>query len=585
MKALVAARASLALAVILGLGVVPKAAAQYTSAEQKAVSTIIGSLTPDVPKTLDPGDPTEAAYLQAQFQQVSLTRDLKTVMRQIAATPVANVRTLKQALTTARVWDIIDITSIAFDPGTGTVTASGLVSIVGGNALTFAGLTLIDLSTFEPLAPATINSDPNGLNLKVQASARAKPDQKVAAVLTALVAATPCQGNKCVPDPTKASYAQTIFVPVPPASTPKVTVPTHTVTKVGSPIIICLGRYMNPDDPTDINNCDYADKTQTRTAQPYLRFPFEGYVNLRYPAKTITSSSMYLQRLITGGGCPQLPSQPSGPVIGTTPTTVTWTLVGANPTDGVQWAQFGQDLETGDCWVAGPALLFAQISITDSQGSSVTAKFSTDPTQRNAYTGTTPDPTTMAWGCIAAGTKVTMADGSAKPIEQVFVGETVKTDRSRTARVNFTYRGFERKPLVEVTDEFGSMVTLTQDHPVPVGGSFRQAKELRVGDKVGSLSPRAAGGLARITKVAMTQVRPQAVEVYNLEVDVKGPNATFAAGGIVVGDNAVQSREGERRITAALNRQVSAPRGWEQDFETARRIAAQYRQRRAAMTR
>jgi hypothetical protein len=582
MKTLVMPLASLALAAVVGLAVVPKAAAQYTAAEQKAVSTVIGSLTPDVPKTLDPRDPTQATYLQSQFPGLSLARDLKMMMRQITATPIANVRTIKQAVTTAHPSDIVDITSIGLDPATGTVTASGLVSIDGGG-LTFAGLTLIDLATFEPLAPAVINSDPNGRDLKVQASARAKSGQKVAAVLTALVAATHCQGNHCVADLSKASYAQTMFLAVPPPERPSVKVPKHNVTKDKTPIIICLGRSSNS---SDVNNCDYADKTQGPTAQPFMRFPFQGVVTLTYPAKTITSSSMYLQRLVDGGGCPQLPSKSSAPVIGADPKAITWTLMGlANPTDGSQWAQFGQSTQSGNCWVQGPALLFAEINITDSQGQNVAAKFSTDPSQSSAFTGTTPDSTEMAWGCVAAGAKVTMADGSDKPIEQVLVGEMVKTDRTRTARVNFTYRGFEDKPLVEVTDEFGDTVTLTQDHPVPVGGNFRQAKDLHVGDLVGSLSARAVGGSARITKVAMTQVTSEAVEVYNLEVDAKGTRATFAAGGIVVGDNAVQSNEGNRRITAALNRQVSAPPGWEEDFQTAGRIAAQYRQRAAAKPR
>jgi hypothetical protein len=128
MKTIVSSLASLALAAVVQLAVVPKAAAQYTPAQQKAVSAVIGSLTPDVPKTLDTRDPTQATYLQSQFPGVNLARDLKMMMGQITATPIANVHTIKQAVTTAHPSDIVDITSIGVDPRTGTVTASGLAN-------------------------------------------------------------------------------------------------------------------------------------------------------------------------------------------------------------------------------------------------------------------------------------------------------------------------------------------------------------------------------------------------------------------------------------------------------------------------
>lgn len=86
--------------------------------------------------------------------------------------------------------------------------------------------------------------------------------------------------------------------------------------------------------------------------------------------------------------------------------------------------------------------------------------------------------------CFVAGTKVKMADGSYKPIEEVLVGEEVlsydeKIGKSVPKRVDQTWTN-PPKPLVKVTLQSGETVTCTEDHLfLTEDGEWTEARSLQ----------------------------------------------------------------------------------------------------------
>lgn len=119
-------------------------------------------------------------------------------------------------------------------------------------------------------------------------------------------------------------------------------------------------------------------------------------------------------------------------------------------------------------------------------------------------------------GCFVAGTPVTMADGSSKPIEQVKEGEEVlsrdeATGKTSTKRVEKTFRRTADETLV-LHFENGSIVEATTEHPFYVEGKgFVAAKALSVGTCIVTR----AGPPAKLARVIR---RHQTVTVYNFEV-------------------------------------------------------------------
>ena len=120
------------------------------------------------------------------------------------------------------------------------------------------------------------------------------------------------------------------------------------------------------------------------------------------------------------------------------------------------------------------------------------------------------------FGCFPAGTRVLMADGTARPIEEVEAGDRVAsadpdTGRPATATVTatFTHRDVD---TLRITTDRGELVA-TAAHPLYARGrGFVPAGDLRPGDVLRD----ADGPAARVIRV-----RPagRARTVHNIEVD------------------------------------------------------------------
>jgi hypothetical protein len=139
--------------------------------------------------------------------------------------------------------------------------------------------------------------------------------------------------------------------------------------------------------------------------------------------------------------------------------------------------------------------------------------------------------------CFAAGTPVTMADGSTRAIDQLAVGDMVLAYEERSgrvvpARVSRTYvHDGSQEGLIAVN---GSLLA-TADHPFYVSGRGApvRAGDLRVGDELLLLDGIPGTPTAGLATLAVDSLRPlpPAPTVYNIEVE--GPHNYFAGGVLV----------------------------------------------------
>jgi hypothetical protein len=128
-------------------------------------------------------------------------------------------------------------------------------------------------------------------------------------------------------------------------------------------------------------------------------------------------------------------------------------------------------------------------------------------------------------GCFAAGTLITMADGSTKPIERVAVGDAVGTfdgPLSRRRAVGSVTEVIEH--TVGTLLVINERLRVTPEHRVFVSGGFAPAGEIRVGDRLLGEDGR---------EVAVRSVRAERgrFAVYNFRVD---PQHTYFAEGLYV---------------------------------------------------
>ena len=131
-------------------------------------------------------------------------------------------------------------------------------------------------------------------------------------------------------------------------------------------------------------------------------------------------------------------------------------------------------------------------------------------------------------GCFSAGTKITMSDGTLKPIETICVGDWVaaydpQEKKKIGARVVET---FHHTPD-EMSDYYlivNGSLKVTPNHPMFVNGKWKDAGELQIGDSL--WNNKGKNVIVRsIDKVF------QRIAVYNLEVD---KYHTYFAGGLLV---------------------------------------------------
>jgi intein/homing endonuclease len=126
---------------------------------------------------------------------------------------------------------------------------------------------------------------------------------------------------------------------------------------------------------------------------------------------------------------------------------------------------------------------------------------------------------------LLAGTEITMADGSAKPIERIAVGDVVlaydeKTGEMRPDRVKVVYEPADSPGYLVINDS----LKLTMIHPVLTPEGFKEIGTLKVGDKL-------VGADKKEILIATIERKADHVTVYNFHTN---PYETYVANGVIV---------------------------------------------------
>ena len=125
--------------------------------------------------------------------------------------------------------------------------------------------------------------------------------------------------------------------------------------------------------------------------------------------------------------------------------------------------------------------------------------------------------------CLLAGTPITLADGTTKPVEAIQVGDRVLSFNELTRKMTESVVVAVHSPFV--TDQYfviNGNLRVTQTHPFLSGGRWIDATNLKVGDIV-------AGDGSGRTIYSIKQVEEKAL-AYNFQV----ASGTYLAAGMIV---------------------------------------------------
>lgn len=137
-------------------------------------------------------------------------------------------------------------------------------------------------------------------------------------------------------------------------------------------------------------------------------------------------------------------------------------------------------------------------------------------------------------GCLLEGTRILMADGSKKAIQDLRIGDILRLTNGDASRVENIWRGCESS-LIELITASGMSIMLTGDHPMLLsGGNWTKAKNIKEHDTV-----CIEDGVVEVN--AIKQSDNDNYMVYNL--DIEGDNNTegYFANGFAVGDMKMQN--------------------------------------------
>jgi hypothetical protein len=149
----------------------------------------------------------------------------------------------------------------------------------------------------------------------------------------------------------------------------------------------------------------------------------------------------------------------------------------------------------------------------------------------------------LQWGCVPAGTLVTLMDGSRKAIEAMTREDLVLGADGRPWQV-FNLLAGDDAELIVVTAEDGTVARMTPEHPVIIGEDDRARPRWVTASKL-------AAGMPLVTvkgesKAAAVERRAYGGTVYNMVLRPQGSNHTpaqgggFYADGLLVGDQTMQ---------------------------------------------
>jgi hypothetical protein len=299
----------------------------------------------------------------------------------------------------------------------------------------------------------------------------------------------------------------------------------------GDSIVIALCR-----DPGHQNgDADYIYPSSSNVDPDRLVVPFEGTASLPYPVDTTRSIALETKLYVNAANAwvYPLPSfNLSGPVT-MSGYDVDWCYpYDDQPVNQTASIQYGMSLQANDTEtdffyqftvpvqnLANPTYIFTVCSEgTPGEGSSNCFQIET---------------LQYWWHCVAAGTLVTLANGSKVPVEAVDNTMRVRTGMGGDRAVVATSRAPHPGTVRRVVTEGGRTLVLSLRHPVATPFGPVAAADLAPGSVV--LSENGPDRVASATD------EPYDGLVYNLKLEQGAGYATYLAGGIAVGDHLAQA--------------------------------------------
>lgn len=173
-------------------------------------------------------------------------------------------------------------------------------------------------------------------------------------------------------------------------------------------------------------------------------------------------------------------------------------------------------------------------------------------------------PVEFAWHCVAAGTRVTMADGSHKLIDQIRGGEELRTDaHGNTMEVRSTVEQpvMDTDTVYELRDSAGNTLLVTGDHWIALPDGYKPAAELAKGDKILTTS-----GTTTITSVKQVEYGGMVFSLslgnHEKRPEIGMTGVTFAANNILVADNQLCRLQNMRRLKDPARKTAHLPPRW-----------------------
>lgn len=178
------------------------------------------------------------------------------------------------------------------------------------------------------------------------------------------------------------------------------------------------------------------------------------------------------------------------------------------------------------------------------------------------------------FSCLAQGTEVTMADGSAKKIETIRPGNRVLTGvDGKVMAVDSTLKGTEEIPMIQLKTREGHNLLLTDGHPVATPEGVVLARMLAAGDRV--VTREGTATLASVEREMFGGF------VWNLNVGPRqenfsklADNTTFFANGILVGDNQMQFAHNRKHKFQPESVRKVLPQRWHKDHQSYLAVAS-----------
>ena len=519
---------------------------QLTEQDRDDLRYIIQKSTNGVARTMNLRDAREERFYRRQLELAGITRELFPQTHKTVDDAVANEDTLLFAARQATGASPVDvIAQIASKDKGKTYETVVLSSVPGGTINTTITLGLYDenINRIGDLAPGQQVNGGKGFTV----SARGAFDTPIPA------------GGRQVYSIATVQYTTS-------AGTTRKNLVTSSFN---------FPHEINNVDPRDINNdglikvcltrrdndCDYwhqwVGKVQIPVKGSILYF---GDIDVDANNKPVSATSKIQIARTDQGGDPLTP--PAGFDFFDDPNTV---VSGKTISWNLSWLTFDKpNFSSGDK-IYYIFILKVQVSGKDVTAFITNAPSSIAPGQNGLNTLKIPEME-VVYGCLAADTKVILADGTGKAIRDIQVGEKVKSDAGGAVlTVGNTVEGTEEDPMIRITDDQEHSLLLTGSHPVPTPQGMKLAKELVPDDEVFVES-----GMSRIVKLEEEQYDGT---VYNLhvglpedEVDLTHDNRTHFADGILVGDGRTQRhygilfRQRKEDVLAAI------PEEWHADY-------------------